>query len=159
MVGDRYLLESFSVEDLEVTCKVNMTAVKLLDPGPEREDLRGTILPHLGQMAECLAQGTRAVRLHEEEYDLRLQDPAKNRKLPSYTSSDLGCSTDTANDHTSALEWFDKSSEWWGSESGVGPQILMNKARCLIYLGRYEEARELLDTFFPPSHLIGRVCH
>lgn len=46
------------------------------------------------------------------------------------------------------MEWFDKSLEWWGSEPGLPPQILMNRARCLIYLEKYDEASELLHAFF-----------
>ncbi|KAK0747419.1 pfs domain-containing protein [Apiosordaria backusii] len=144
----RYLLESFSLQDLEVTCTVNMAAVELLDSCLEREDLSGTILSHQAQMAECLGEGEKAVRLNKEEYDLRLLKPSQNRELLCYTSSNLGYCSNTANDHTAALEWFDKSREWWGSEAGFPPQILMNRARCLVYLGEYKEAKELLDTFF-----------
>ncbi|KAH6621474.1 Tetratricopeptide-like helical [Chaetomium sp. MPI-SDFR-AT-0129] len=122
----RYLLESFSLEDLEVTCNVNMIAVELLHSSTEQEDLRGTILSHQAQIAERLGEGGKAVGLNKE-----------------YCSA-----TRPATSATAAMEWFDKSLEWWGSEPGLPPQILMNRARCLIYLEKYREASKLLDAFF-----------
>ncbi|KAK3348911.1 hypothetical protein B0T25DRAFT_546787 [Lasiosphaeria hispida] len=72
--------------------------------------------------------------------------PSQNQKHLCYISSNLGYTSDTANDHTAALEWFNKSREWWGFD--FPPHILMNRARCLVYLGEYKGAKDLLDKLF-----------
>jgi tetratricopeptide (TPR) repeat protein len=87
-----------------------------------------------------------AITLNLQAYGLRLQEAPPKTGLLAGFEQNLGYCYDTANEHATALLWFEKARARWVEQGKEWPPMTkMNMARCLVYLGRYKEADELLD--------------
>ncbi|OAA70451.1 hypothetical protein ISF_02425 [Cordyceps fumosorosea ARSEF 2679] len=105
-------------------------------------------------MYESTGRVTDAIELNMKGYNLRLAGkPLKGGLLGGFEQN-LACNYNTANQHETALSWFEKSRDtWiaWSVKEGQGadwPTVTKkNAARCLIYLSQYSKAEQLLNTF------------
>lgn len=103
-------------------------------------------------MYESTGQVQKAIELNMKGYEMRLAErPLKGGLLGGFEQN-LAYNYNTANDHETALTWFEKSRDTWTAENvkeGRGadwPTVTKkNMARCLVYLGQYDKAQELLD--------------
>lgn len=105
-----------------------------------------------GKPTKSLSKAEKAIDLNKKAYKIRLQEKPRKLALLCYGSNNLGYCYNTANDHKSSLEWFQRSRDWWaalverqGETRGCPPFILQNPARCMIYLNDLERAKEMLD--------------
>lgn len=104
-------------------------------------------------MYESTGKVQEAIDLNLKGYEIRLQEvPLKGGLLGGFEQN-LGYNYNTANEHAKALTWFEKSRDtWiaWNIKEGRGSDwpivTKKNMARCLVYLGQYDRAQELLDT-------------
>ena len=137
-----------------------MSAVVTLTDGPDKDDLKATIMSHQANLAESLGNADRAISLNKRVYEIRLQETPLKMELLGYVTNNLGYCHNTANDHEGSLQWFQKSHEWWASlaESRGEPHpgrlaspafILKNTARCMVYLDDFKGATEMLDISMP----------
>lgn len=94
-------------------CDVNLQAVTTLDDGPEKNDLKATIMSHQANLTESLGKAEKAIELNGKVQEIRLQKNPLKTVLLCHVSNNLGYCHNTANDHKSALDWFQKSRDWW----------------------------------------------
>ncbi|KAF4992903.1 hypothetical protein FGRMN_6846 [Fusarium graminum] len=149
---DRYLFEVNLLDDLEMMCQVNLTAVKTLEDKNVATEVHASTLTHLAQMYETLGDSKRAVELNEESLDLRFTERPLRLYLISSTQNNLGFTYDTANEHEKALTMLERSlatlnkaMKKEGKTSTRDAVITANTARSLFYHKRFEEAREHVE--------------
>ncbi|KAI0384927.1 hypothetical protein F5Y04DRAFT_276993 [Hypomontagnella monticulosa] len=126
----RYLYEVNLLVEFESVCDANLKALGTIENGPNKTDLEITTKTHRAQAAETLGDVERAIELNIEAYNMRLSENPRKKLLLCYTANNLGYCFNTANDHTSSLEWYNVSENWW---------------RLLASDGQLEEAKELFD--------------
>jgi tetratricopeptide (TPR) repeat protein len=142
--------------ELELVCEVNLRALNKLEDGPKKENLKASILSHQAQAAESLGEPVKAIELNKQAYEIRLQEKPCMKLMLCYTANNLGYCHNTANLHEGSEEWYEKSREWWelmvkeGEETCDRPaRHIKNHARCLIYLGKYDKAKEMFKISIP----------
>ena len=142
--------------EVELVCKVNLRALNELEDGPKKMDLKALILSHQAQAAESLGEPLKAIELNKQVYEIRLQEKPCMKILLCHIANNLGYCHNTANLHEDSEKWYEKSKEWWETmvkddeESRDRPAYhIKNHARCLIYLGKYDKAKEMLDVSIP----------
>ena len=116
-------------------------------------DIQASTLSHQASMYESIGKVEQAIELNTKGYNMRLEEkPLKGGLLGGFEQN-LGYNYNTANQHETALKWFEKSRDtWtaWNVKEGRGadwPTVTKkNTARCHVYLGRHDEAQTLLDT-------------
>ena len=130
-------------------CEVNFVAVATLEDEEKSTHMQAYILSHQAAMLESTGQVEKAIELNKKAYEMRLtEDPLKENLLAALENN-LGYNYNTANDHETSLEWFYKSRDrFLASSRNDKPDwphfVKANIARCLVYLVRYSEARDLL---------------
>ncbi|KAE8340509.1 hypothetical protein BDV24DRAFT_164242 [Aspergillus arachidicola] len=148
----RYLYETNAVEELEDVCEVNLLAVETIDNSELATDIRASTLSHQASMYKSTGGVHKAIELNIKGYSMRLGErPLKGGLLGGFEQN-LGYSYNTANDHHTALTWLERSRDTWiasnvkqGREADWPTVTTKNIARCFVYLGHYDKARELLD--------------
>lgn len=135
----RYLYEINALEELESLCDVNMITVETLKVGPEKRDLEASIMSYQANLAESFGNAEKAIELNKKVYKIRLDENPLKHALLCFTSNNLGYCYNTANDHKTAQEWFERSRDWLsssiGSQNGehdCPPFILKNITRYLF---------------------------
>lgn len=113
-------------------------------------------MSHQANLAESLGHAEKAIELNKRVYDIRLQEQPLKLDLLCYSSNNLGYCHNTANDHRSSQEWFQRSINWWAAlvdtqaeTHDCPPFILKNIARCMLYLNDLKGAKEMLDICIP----------
>ncbi|PIG79027.1 hypothetical protein AARAC_003611 [Aspergillus arachidicola] len=148
----RYLYETNAVEELKDVCEVNLLAVETIDNSELATDIRASTLSHQASMYKSTGGVHKAIELNIKGYSMRLGErPLKGGLLGGFEQN-LGYSYNTANDHHTALTWLERSRDTWiasnvkqGREADWPTVTTKNIARCFVYLGHYDKARELLD--------------
>ncbi|KAK4059480.1 hypothetical protein Trihar35433_10756 [Trichoderma harzianum] len=148
----RYLYEINAFKELEDVCELNLLAVDTLDDQEQAIDIKASTLSHRANMYESIGRVEEAIELNTKGYNMRLkEEPCKGGLLGGFEQN-LGYSYNTGNQHETALKWFEKSRVTWTEwnvkedrEADWPTVTKKNTARCLVYLGRYEEAQSLLD--------------
>ena len=133
-------------------CEVNLLAVETLDNKEQATDIAASTLSHQASMYESTGKVQKAIELNIKGYEMRLgEKPLKGGLLGGFEQN-LAYNYNTANDHKMALTWFEKSRDTWiawnveeGREADWPTVTKKNMARCLVYLGQYDKAQELLD--------------
>lgn len=137
--------------ELLSVCETNLRALDMLGDEPKQVELRTSVFSHQAQAAESLGQPLKAVEINRKCYEIRLAE--MNKLLLCFTANNIAYCYNTANEHEKALEWYLKSKEWWIEASKQAqeqpPWQLTNHANCLIQLGKYTEAGELLQVSIP----------
>jgi tetratricopeptide (TPR) repeat protein len=116
-------------------------------------DIKASTLSHQASMYESNGKVEQAIELNTKGYNMRLEEkPLKGGLLGGFEQN-LAYNYNTANQHETALKWFEKSRDTWTAWNAKGgrkadwPTVTKkNTARCLVYLGRHDEAQTLLDT-------------
>ncbi|KID94052.1 pfs domain-containing protein, partial [Metarhizium majus ARSEF 297] len=152
----RFLYESNALTELESLCHVNLVAVNTLEDGPQKNDLKATIMTHQANLAESLGNAEKAIELNKGAYEIRLYENPLREVLLCYIANNLGYCHNTANDHKTALEWFQRSRNWWpasvesqGATRDCPPFILKNTGRCMVYLNDFKGAKQFLNISIP----------
>ncbi|OJJ42592.1 hypothetical protein ASPZODRAFT_125317 [Penicilliopsis zonata CBS 506.65] len=148
----RYLYEINALKDLEDVCGVTMLAVEALEDEEKATDIAAWTLSLQASMYESTGKVQKAIELNTKGYEMRLKEkPLKGGLLGGFEQN-LGYNYNTANDHETALTWLEKSKNTWiawnvseGSGTDWPTLTKKNTARCLVYLGQYDQAQELLD--------------
>jgi tetratricopeptide (TPR) repeat protein len=142
--------------EVELVCEVNLRALDMLEDGPRKMDLKASILSHQAQAAESLGNPRKAIALNQTGYQIRLEEKPRSKILLCYTANNIGYCHNTANLHEDSEKWYEKSRDWWdlmvrdGDETRSRPaRHITNHARCLIYLGKYDKAKEMLNISIP----------
>ncbi|KAM0511972.1 hypothetical protein ACHAPE_009328 [Trichoderma viride] len=148
----RYLYEINAFKELVDVCEVNLLAVDTLDDQEQAIDIKASILSHQASMYESIGKVQEAIQLNTKGYNMRLAEEPRKGGLLGGFEQNLGYNYNTANQHETALMWFEKSRVTWtawnvkqGREADWPTVTKKNTARCLLYLGRYDEAQSLLD--------------
>lgn len=133
-------------------CEITVLAVEALEDKEKTVDIAAWMLSLQASMLESTGKVQKAIELNTKGYEMRLKEkPLKGGLLGGFEQN-LAYNYNTANNHEMALEWFEKSRDtWiaWNVKEGRGtdwPTVTKkNTARCLVYLGQYDKAQELLD--------------
>ena len=149
---NRYLYEANALKDLEDVCEVNLLAAETLVNKEQATDIIAWTLSTQASMYESTGKVEKAIELNMRGYEMRLAEkPLKGGLLGGFEQN-LAYNYNTANQHETALTWFEKSRHtWtaWNIQEGRGadwPTVTKkNTARCLVYLGRYDEAEQMLN--------------
>ncbi|KAL7952428.1 hypothetical protein V8C34DRAFT_323297 [Trichoderma compactum] len=148
----RYLYEINAFKELEDVCELNLLAVDALDDQGQAIDIKASTLSHQASMYESIGRVEEAIELNTKGYNMRLEEEPRKGGLLGGFEQNLGYNYNTANQHETALVWFEKSRVTWtawnekeGREADWPTVTKKNTARCLVYLERYEEAQSLLD--------------
>ncbi|PKK40991.1 hypothetical protein CI102_14883 [Trichoderma harzianum] len=148
----RYLYEINAFKELEDVCELNLLAVDTLDDQEQAIDIKASTLSHQASMYESIGRVEDAIEPNTKGYNMRLEEEPRKGGLLGGFEQNLGYNYNTANQHETALMWFEKSRVTWtewnateGRESDWPTVTKKNTARCLVYLGKYEEAQPLLD--------------
>ncbi|PVH79292.1 hypothetical protein DL98DRAFT_655534 [Cadophora sp. DSE1049] len=149
----RFLYEGFLFEECEKTCVVNRDAASTLASDGDRLNIQGSIISHQAQVLEKLGDPQKAAIICQQEIDMRLGESPKKQILLAYSSCNLGIIYSSANDFLRALNAFHESRKWWdahftskGETQDIAPSISVSEARCIIGLGDFETAEEMLET-------------
>ncbi|KAH8695778.1 hypothetical protein GQ44DRAFT_744505 [Phaeosphaeriaceae sp. PMI808] len=148
-----YLYEINALTDLDDVCAINLVAAKTLDDRELAIDIIASTLSHQASMYESIGKVQKAIKLNTEGYNMRLQEvPLKGGLLGGFEQN-LAYNYNTANQNETALLWSEKSRATWtawnvkGRRPADWPTVTKkNTARCLVHLGRLDDAQELLDT-------------
>ncbi|KAJ2979535.1 hypothetical protein NUW58_g7177 [Xylaria curta] len=153
---ERFLSETNSMAELETLSAVNLGALNRLGDIPQMSDLKVSILSHQAQAAESIGHPLKAIELNQQCYDLRLQEEPRRNLLLCFASNNLAYCHNTANLHEMSATWYDKSKSYWdlavknGEATGDRPaRHIKNHARCLVYLGKYDQARQMFEIAIP----------
>ncbi|KAL7929497.1 P-loop containing nucleoside triphosphate hydrolase protein [Trichoderma chlorosporum] len=148
----RYLYEINAFGELEDVCELNLIAVNTLDDQEHIIDTKASILSHQANMYESIGRVEEAIKLNTQGYEMRLREEPRKGGLLGGFEQNLGYNYNTANQHQTALKWFEKSRVTWtawnekeGREADWPTVTKKNTARCLLYLERSDEAQTLLD--------------
>ncbi|KAH8423758.1 tetratricopeptide repeat protein [Aspergillus melleus] len=144
----RFLHETNRLMDLMNLSELNTIVLQAVRECPEKKELKIANMIHQASVAEVLGNPKRAIELLNELYELELQENPVNHELLCRLSTNLGCCYNTANDHETALEWFQRARDIWPQfvgNRGVPTVILKNSGRCMLYLNDLEGARKNLD--------------
>jgi len=147
-INIRYLYEINALEDLDDVCKVNLLAVETLSDQEQAIDIKASTLSHQASMYESIGKIEQAIELNTQGYNMRLKEnPLKDGLLGCFEQN-LAYNYNNANQHETALTWFDKPRDTqiaWNIKEG-STVTKKNTARCLVYLGRHDEAQKSLET-------------
>lgn len=103
-------------------------------------------------MYESTGKVDKAIELNLKGHKLRLEEVPLKLRLIAGFEQNLAYNYNTANDHESALAWFEKS-----RDSAIASSVQegrgelwsdvtkKNMARCLLYLGQDDKAQDLLN--------------
>ncbi|PNP48425.1 hypothetical protein TGAMA5MH_00463 [Trichoderma gamsii] len=148
----RYLYEINALKELVDVCEVDLLAVDTLDDQEQAIDIKASTLSHQASMYESIGRVQEAIQLNTKGYNMRLAEEPRKGGLLGGFEQNLGYNYNTANQHEIALMWFEKSRVTWtawnvkqGKEADWPTVTKKNTARCLLYLGKYDEAQLLLD--------------
>ncbi len=127
--------------------------METLDDQEQAIDIKASTLSHQASMYESIGKVDQAIELNIKGYNMRLkEEPLKGGLLGGFEQN-LAYNYNTANQHETALTWFERSRDTWtawnvkeGREADWPTVTKKNTARCLVYLGRHDEAQTLLDT-------------
>lgn len=126
--------------------------METLDDQEQAIDIKASTLSHQANMYESIGRVEEAIELNTKGYNMRLKEEPRKGGLLGGFEQNLGYNYNTANQHETALIWFEKSRVTWtewnvkeGREADWPTVTKKNTARCFVYLGRYEEAQSLLD--------------
>ncbi|KAK1142473.1 hypothetical protein N8T08_007835 [Aspergillus melleus] len=134
--------------DLKNLSELNKIALEAVRECPEKKELEVANMIHQASVAKSFGSPKKAIELLNELYESELQENPANHELLCRLSTNLGCCYDTANDHETALEWFQRARDIWPQfegNRGVPAVILKSSARCMLYLNDFEGARKNLD--------------
>ena len=116
-------------------------------------DIKASTLSHQASMYESIGKVEKAIELNLRGYNMRLEENPLKSGLVGGFEQNLAYNYNTANRHETALSWFEESRNTWtswnlraGREADWPTVTKKNTARCLVYLGRHDEALTLLDT-------------
>lgn len=133
-------------------CEVNLLALDTLEDQEQAIDIKASTLSHQASMYKGIGRIQEAIKLNTKGYNMRLAEEPRKGGLLGGFEQNLGYNYNTANQHETALMWFEKSRVTWtawnvkqGRESDWPTVTKKNTARCLLYLGKYDEAQLLLD--------------
>ncbi|KAK2591947.1 hypothetical protein QQS21_010351 [Conoideocrella luteorostrata] len=139
-----------NMKELRDVCNVNQRALNQLVDGAAKMNMEATILSHQAQAAEGLGNPNLAIVLNNKVKELRSREKPQNIYLLCKTFNNLGYCCNTANRHSEAREYFEKSNSLWNQmvsgeeKTGQRPyHHLANHARCLMYLEERDEAESM----------------
>ena len=123
-----------------------------LDNKEQATNIAAWTLSLQANMYESTGKVQKAIELNTKGYNIRLKEkPLKGGLLGGFEQN-LAYNYNTANDHRTALTWFEKSKDTWiawnvteGRKADWPIVTKKNMARCLMYLGQNDEAQELLN--------------
>ncbi|KAH6715960.1 hypothetical protein BKA61DRAFT_654853, partial [Leptodontidium sp. MPI-SDFR-AT-0119] len=148
----RYLYEINALRELEDVCGVNFLAVETLGDKEPAIDIKASTLSHQASMYENIGKVEQAIELNTKGYNMRLEEKPLKGGLGGFEQN-LAYNYNSANQHETALTWFEKSRDTWiawnvkeGRKEDWPTVTKKNTARCLVYLGKHGEALTLLDT-------------
>ncbi|KAB5571984.1 hypothetical protein GE09DRAFT_1185492 [Coniochaeta sp. 2T2.1] len=148
----RVLYEQCAFEECERTCAVNRIAASTLSSEVDRDNLEGAILSHQSQVTEIIGDPYTAMKICQQEIDIRLCETPRKEIIIAYSTCNLGLLYSTANDFPKALECLKESRRWWvshfrgkGEERDLAASIFVYEARCMIGLNEYDKAERLLE--------------
>jgi len=149
----RYLYENCAFEECERTCLVNRDAASTLVSKEDKVNLECSIMSHQAQIAEKLGNSQKAIEISQQYIDNRLAESPRKLVLLAYSACNQGIIYSSANDFAKSLECFQQSRQWWeahfvskGESREYAASILVSEARCMIGLGEFDKAEEMLDT-------------
>ncbi|KAL3437123.1 hypothetical protein BDV09DRAFT_163834 [Aspergillus tetrazonus] len=149
----RYLYEINALTDLEDVCEVSLVAIETIDNKEHATDIAAWTLSLQASMYESRGKVQKAIELNTKGYKMRLEEKPLKGGLIGGFEQNLAYNYNTANEHQTALTWFERSRDTWiawnikeGREADWPTVTKKNMARCLVYLGRYDNAQELLST-------------
>ncbi|KAF2967528.1 hypothetical protein GQX73_g6031 [Xylaria multiplex] len=153
---ERFLSETNSMTELDALSAINWGALQKLGDVPQKSDLEVAILSHQAQAAESIGQPLKAIELNKRCYNIRLQEEPPNHKLLCFAANNLGYCHNTANLHEESEKWYETSKSHWNMVTKQLEEIhdrparhIKNHARCLVYLGKYRQAKEMFDISIP----------
>lgn len=126
--------------------------MKTLENQAHALDIKAHTLSHQASALESIGEPVKAIELNLKGYQIRLSETPRKGGLCGGFEQNLGYMYNTANEHETALAWFQKSRDTWidwnrsqGREGDWPAVTKKNTARCLVYLDRFAEAEELLE--------------
>ncbi|KAJ5184902.1 hypothetical protein N7472_009742 [Penicillium cf. griseofulvum] len=148
----RYLYENCAFEECERTCAVNWAAASTLVSEEDKTKCEGTIISHQAQVLEKLGNMHKAIEICQKGIDIRLGESPRKQILIAYSYCNLGIIYSSSNNFPKATGYFQESRQWWaahfddkGETRKYSSSILVSEARCLIGLGEFHKAEEMLD--------------
>ncbi|KAK1826926.1 NB-ARC [Podospora conica] len=151
---ERYLFETNSLKDLQDMCEVSLVAIEILRASDKEKanHLTACTCALQANMYESTGKVDKAIELNLKGHKLRLEEVPLKLRLIAAFEQNLAYNYNTANDHESALAWFEKSKDTAiasSIEEGRGalwPNVTKkNMARCLLYLDQDDKAQDLLN--------------
>ncbi|KAK8130629.1 hypothetical protein PG999_003009 [Apiospora kogelbergensis] len=141
------------LNDYQRTCEVNRAAASTCSSKELRVDLEATILSHLSQVAEQRGEFSKSIKACEDQIRCRKGESPQKKVLLAYSVSNLAISHSSANEFSKAFEYYQEARMWWKlhfdekcENRQYAASILVHEARCMIELGKFAEAEEMLDT-------------
>ncbi|KAI0437937.1 hypothetical protein F4803DRAFT_536882 [Xylaria telfairii] len=149
---ERFLSETNSMTELEALSAINWGALQKLGDTPRKSDLEVAILSHQAQAAESIGNPIKAIELNQQCYSIRLHEEPPNHMLLCFVANNLGYCHNTANLHQESERWYETSKSHWDKVGKKDEEVrdrparhIKNHARCLVYLGKHQEAKEMFD--------------
>jgi len=155
----RYLLELSEYEELEDLIQANTVAMDSLLPVEQQQPiagLRASLASHRGQLLCRTGRPEEGVKWLEKSYELRSSHDSEpfDPRESAWAADNLATGLATLNKFEEAMVWFNRARDHYRvwSEQQSGPSkglpavtLLRSMGTALIWCGRAEEARRLLD--------------
>ncbi|KAF5000627.1 hypothetical protein FDECE_11164 [Fusarium decemcellulare] len=152
---ERFLLEQHEFQGLRELCAVNEDAISSLKDEEGLYDMRSSIPSYLGQMYLRSGYHETGVECLHKSLAIRLQEKNGDEMEVSWAEHNLGEAYVTMGELETAHDWFERAAETWKrwattepkeSKPEVSPFQRMSLATCLLYMGRIEESRRVLES-------------
>lgn len=151
MLG-RYLLEINAYDELQDLIEVNTIVLESLPEDQRSVGLQGSLTSHKGQVLCRLGKPEQGVKWLTKSYEIRSRDVPFNPRESSFAADNAASGFATLNDFEEALLWYNRArdhyQEWLDQQQVVNaqllPSLLRSRAEGVLFMGRSEEARELV---------------
>ncbi|KAK3379097.1 hypothetical protein B0T24DRAFT_610704 [Lasiosphaeria ovina] len=159
----RFILEQHAFPELADMVQVNEIALSTLDPADQTYDLLSSLPSHLGQMQARLGKSREALDSATKSRAIRLRDPEAEPREVAWAEHNIAQVLTTFGPLDEALEWHQLGLGTWkawassqqGNVDGGAAQIVTappvmktGLGRCLVFMGRLEEARPYLESAY-----------
>lgn len=150
----RFLLEQHAFQDLEDMVAENQAALDTLTSEDRTYDMLASLPSHLGHMYIRLGQQRKALESALKSRDIRLEDPDGDSREVAWAESNIGQILVTSGSLEDGLKWHTMAKDTWTAydqkqqppSTSVPPLFPLNIARCLVYMGKLDEAEPIVTS-------------
>lgn len=128
-------------------------ALDTLPSEAQTNDMLSSITSYKGQLLVRIGRASEGVNIQKKSYDVRTRAIPEDLRETAWASENAANAIATTNQFSESIVWQERAIDIWlrwaetqSHEKGVYPAVLKKSyGTVLIWIGRHEEARAILD--------------